>query len=32
VDQIVADMHEDGTLSALSEEWYDGTDLTVEQQ
>jgi polar amino acid transport system substrate-binding protein len=31
-DQIVADMHEDGTLTALSEEWFDGTDLTVEQQ
>jgi polar amino acid transport system substrate-binding protein len=31
-DQIVADMHEDGTLSALSEQWFDGTDLTVEQQ
>jgi ABC-type amino acid transport substrate-binding protein len=29
VDQIVADMHADGTLTALSEQWYDGTDLTV---
>ena len=31
-DQIVADMHEDGTLSELSEKWYDGTDLSVQQQ
>lgn len=31
-DQIVAEMHEDGTLSELSEKWYDGTDLTVQQQ
>ena len=30
VDGIVADMHEDGTLSALSEEWY-GLDLTTQQ-
>ena len=27
VDGIVADMHEDGTLSALAEEWY-GIDTT----
>ena len=32
VDGLVQDMHEDGTLTALSEEWFDGTDLTVEQQ
>ncbi len=32
VDQIVAEMHEDGTLSGMSEKWYDGTDLTVQQQ
>ena len=31
-DQIVADMHEDGTLTELSEQWYDGTDLTTQQQ
>ena len=31
-DQIVAEMHEDGTLSELSEKWYDGTDLSVQQQ
>jgi polar amino acid transport system substrate-binding protein len=31
VDGIVADMHEDGTLTALSKKWYDGADLTVQQ-
>lgn len=31
VDQIVQDMHEDGTLTALSEEWFDGIDLTVQE-
>lgn len=31
VDQIVVEMHEDGTLSELSKKWYDGTDLTVQQ-
>ena len=31
-DQIVAEMHEDGTLSELSKKWYDGTDLSVQQQ
>ena len=31
VDQIVAEMHQDGTLSDLSKKWYDGTDLTVTQ-
>lgn len=30
VDAIVAEMHEDGTLTALSEEWY-GLDLTKQQ-
>lgn len=29
IDQIVAEMHEDGTLTALSEQWFDGLDLTV---
>jgi ABC-type amino acid transport substrate-binding protein len=29
VDQIVGDLHADGTLSSLSEEWYDGIDYTV---
>ena len=28
VDQIIADMHADGTLTELSEQWYDGVDLT----
>ena len=28
VDQIVADMHEDGTLTRISEEWYPGADVT----
>ena len=28
VDAIIGEMHEDGTLSALSEEWYDGTDYS----
>lgn len=28
VDQIVADMHADGTLTSLSEQWYDGIDVT----
>ncbi|MBA2639512.1 MAG: transporter substrate-binding domain-containing protein [Nocardioidaceae bacterium] len=31
VDGIVAQMHDDGTLSELSKKWYDGTDLTVQQ-
>jgi polar amino acid transport system substrate-binding protein len=30
VDQIVAEMHEDGTLTAFSEKWY-GLDLTTQQ-
>jgi polar amino acid transport system substrate-binding protein len=29
LDRIVREMHEDGRLSALSEEWFDGLDLTV---
>ncbi len=32
VDEIIGDMHEDGTLTQLSEKWYNGTDLTVQQQ
>jgi polar amino acid transport system substrate-binding protein len=31
VDQIVGEMHDDGTLTKLSKKWYDGTDLTVQQ-
>ena len=30
VDAIVADMHEDGTLTAMSEQWY-GLDLTTQE-
>jgi ABC-type amino acid transport substrate-binding protein len=29
VDQIVGDMHADGTLSDLSDEWYEGIDYSV---
>jgi ABC-type amino acid transport substrate-binding protein len=28
IDRIIGEMHEDGTLTALSEEWFDGEDLT----
>jgi polar amino acid transport system substrate-binding protein len=28
VSKIIEEMHADGTLSQLSEKWYDGTDLT----
>ncbi|GAB3196188.1 transporter substrate-binding domain-containing protein [Nocardioides hungaricus] len=31
VDGIVGEMHDDGTLTSLSEKWYDGVDLTVRQ-
>lgn len=31
VDDIVAEMHKDGTLTKLSKKWYDGLDLTVQQ-
>lgn len=31
VDGILGDMHEDGTLTSLSEEWYDGVDLTTQE-
>jgi polar amino acid transport system substrate-binding protein len=30
-DQIVKDMHSDGTLTAMSKKWYDGLDLTVQK-
>jgi polar amino acid transport system substrate-binding protein len=30
VDGIVAEMHADGTLTTLSQQWYDGLDLTVQ--
>jgi polar amino acid transport system substrate-binding protein len=29
VDQIIRDMHSDGTLTSMSEQWFDGIDLTV---
>jgi polar amino acid transport system substrate-binding protein len=31
VDEIIAEMHRDGTLTDLSKKWYDGLDLTVQQ-
>ncbi len=31
VDEILAEMHGDGTLTRMSEQWYDGVDLTVQQ-
>jgi polar amino acid transport system substrate-binding protein len=31
VDAIIGEMHEDGMLSALSEEWYDGIDYSQPQ-
>ncbi len=31
VDGILTEMHEDGTLTQLSQEWFDGTDLTKQQ-
>jgi len=31
LDHAIATMHEDGTLSRLSKEWFQGLDLTVEE-
>jgi polar amino acid transport system substrate-binding protein len=31
LDRIVGEMHEDGTLTSLSEEWFDGLDLTTSE-
>ena len=31
VDQILTDMHEDGTLAGFSEEWFEGQDLTTQE-
>jgi polar amino acid transport system substrate-binding protein len=31
VDEIVVAMHEDGTLTAFSEEWYEGLDYTKQE-
>ncbi len=28
IDQAIGEMHADGTLTALSEQWFDGADLT----
>jgi len=28
INKIIGEMHEDGTLTALSEEWFEGADLT----
>lgn len=30
VNQIVQEMHDDGTLTAMSEKWYNGVDLTTQ--
>ena len=30
LDRIVGEMHDDGTLTSLSETWFDGLDLTTE--
>ena len=29
--RIIEEMHKDGTLTKLSEKWYEGTDLTTKQ-
>lgn len=29
INEILEEMHEDGTMSAISEEWFDGIDITV---
>ena len=31
VNEILAEMHADGTLKAMSEKWFDGNDLTQKQ-
>ncbi|MGQ0609127.1 MAG: transporter substrate-binding domain-containing protein [Chloroflexota bacterium] len=31
VDQIIGEMHEDGTMSAFSDEWFGGIDLTTQE-
>ena len=31
VDAIIGEMHEDGTLTSLSEDWYEGVDLTSQE-
>jgi polar amino acid transport system substrate-binding protein len=32
IDRIIGEMHEDGTLTELSEEWFDGQDLTQDPE
>jgi polar amino acid transport system substrate-binding protein len=32
LDRIIGEMHEDGTLSELSEKWFEGLDLTTSEQ
>ena len=31
IDRIIGEMHEDGTLTSISEEWYEGVDLTTQE-
>ncbi len=31
VDAIIGEMHEDGTLTTMSEEWYEGIDYSVQE-
>lgn len=31
VDEIIGEMHEDGTLTSMSEEWYEGLDYTTQE-
>jgi polar amino acid transport system substrate-binding protein len=31
VDQIITDMHDDGTLAGFSEDWFGGLDLTTQE-
>ena len=32
IDRIIGEMHEDGTLTELSEKWFDGADLTQDPE
>lgn len=32
IDRIIGEMHEDGTLTELSEQWFDGEDLTQDPE
>ena len=29
INEILEEMHEDGTMAAISEDWFDGQDITV---